>query len=70
MNMKPRDIGPKIALEELEDSNIMNTPVKIIESINSYIVFFDKNDVHFDIETNKISQEELINLIQSILKTN
>ena len=48
----------------------MNTPVKIIESINSYIVFFDKNDVHFDIETNKISQEELINLIQSILKTN
>lgn len=70
MNMKLRDIGPRILLEELEDSYIMNIPVKIIESVNSYIVFFEKNGVHFDIETNKISQEELINLIQSILKTN
>ena len=68
MNMKPRDIGPGIVLDELNDSNIMNTSVKIIETRNQYIAFFDKNDIHFDIEANDISQEQLVNLIESILK--
>lgn len=70
MNMKPRDIGPRIKLDELEDSYIMNTPVKIIENGNTHIAFFDKNGVHIDVETDNISQEELIDLIQSILKKN
>ena len=68
MNMKPRDIGPGIVLDELNDSNIMNTSVKIIETGNQYIAFFDKNDIHFDIEVNDISQEQLINLIEAILR--
>ena len=68
MNMKLRDIGPGIVLDELNDSNIMNTSVKIIETGNQYIAFFDKNDIHFDIEVIDVSQEQLINLIEAILR--
>lgn len=70
MNIKPRDIGPVIVLDELKDSYILNTPVKIIERGNSYIAFFDKNGIHLDIETNDISQEQLVDLIQKIIKSN
>lgn len=70
MTMQPRDIGPVIVLDELKDSYISNTPVKIIEQGNSYIAFFDKNGIHFDIEINDISQEQLIDLIQTIIKSN
>ena len=68
MNMKLRDIGPGIVLDELNDSNIMNTSVKIIETGNQYIAFFDKNDIHFDIEVIDVSQEQLVNLIEAILR--
>lgn len=69
MTMQPRDVGGPIVLEELEDSHIMNTPVKIIQTGNYYIAFFSKNNLHFDIEITNGSQEELINLIQAIVGT-
>lgn len=68
MILKPRDVGQKIILDELDDSYILNTPVKIINVGNTYIAFFNKDDIYFDIQTNNVSQEELISLIQSILK--
>lgn len=67
MTMQPRDVGSPIVLEELNDSYIMNTPVKIIQTSNYYIAFFSKDNIHFDIQISNASQEELIKLIQSIL---
>ena len=69
MTMQPRDIGGQIMLEELEDSHIMNIPVKIIQTGNYYIAFVNKNNLHFDIEIINGSQEELISLIQAIVGT-
>lgn len=67
MVMQPRDIGGPIVLDKLEDSYIMNVPVKIVQTGNSYIAFFEKNDTYFDITVINSSQDELIDLIQSII---
>lgn len=67
MNTMPRDVGTQIVLDKLENSYIMDTSVKIIQTNNCYIAFFDKNDVHFDVEVINMSQEELVKLIQAIL---
>lgn len=69
MKMSLRDVGPKIVLDELDNSIINNVEVKIIEYVNNhYIAFFSKDDVNFDITMANCSQEELIELIESILK--
>ncbi len=49
-------------------SKINNTNVKIMINGNNYIVIFSYNNINYDIETNGISKEEFINLLNSIIK--
>jgi len=57
----------------MNDNNIKktiinNTEVIIFQNINLYNVMFVYNDIYFNIETNNIEEEELINLLISIIE--
>lgn len=51
-----------------EKSYINNTELTITQFNNTYIVIFSYNNINFDIETNGITQNELIDLLLSIIK--
>lgn len=57
-----------IDVNELENSQINNTLVKILKSENYYYVLFTYNDYNFEIETLNIEENELLILLLSILK--
>lgn len=57
-----------INLEDMNISKINNTDVKIMVNGNNYIAIFSYNNINYDIETNGISKEEFINLLNSIIK--
>lgn len=59
-----------IIFDELENSKINNTIVKILkeENNNNYYVLFRYNDYNFDIETTNITEQELLTFLLSILK--
>lgn len=48
-------------------SKINNTDVKIMVNGNNYIAIFSYNNINYDIETNGISKEEFINLLNFII---
>lgn len=54
--------------EEAKKSTICGTELEIYQYEEMYMTFFEKNGVKFDIETNNITQEELVDLLKSILK--
>lgn len=56
-----------INLEDMNISKINNTDVKIMVNGNNYIAIFSYNNINYDIETNGISKEEFINLLNSII---
>lgn len=62
----------KIDLDKLEDSKIKNINVKVLESNgngnNYYYVLFNYNEYNFDIRTFNIAEQELLNLLLSIIK--
>ena len=50
-------------------SSIINNTNLVISKYNTmYIVTFKYNDIYFDIETSNIKEDELITLLQSIIK--
>lgn len=53
---------------KLEDSKINNTDVKIAKSSSSYEIWFKYNDYNFNIETSNIIEQELVDLLLSIIK--
>lgn len=57
-----------IDVNELENSQINNTLVKILKSENYYYVLFTYNDYNFEIETLNIEENELLILLLSTLK--
>ncbi|MBQ9071691.1 MAG: hypothetical protein IJY25_00845 [Bacilli bacterium] len=65
---KPRCI--QIIFEDLNESVINGISVKIVRYQENYIVLFTYNDFNFDIETFNINENELIELIESIIKEN
>lgn len=50
-----------------KESTINGTKLFITKYSNSYIVTFTKNNTYYDIETMGISEEELINLLKSMI---
>lgn len=56
-----------INLEDMNVSKINNANVKIMVNGNNYIAIFSYNNINYDIETNGISKEEFINLLNSII---
>ena len=63
-----RCIMRNIILNELKDSNINNKNVKIVKIGNYYVGIFEYNDLYFDIETYNLSEEEFIELLETIIK--
>lgn len=57
-------------LDKLKDSKINNTNVKIIKTEKWYIAKFEYDNLYFDIETYNLSEEEFIDLIESIINNN
>lgn len=53
-----------------EKSKIGNTELEISQYNDKYIVGFEFNNVHYDIETDKITETELLELLESILTEN
>lgn len=48
-------------------SKIGNVELKVSQWENMYIVTFEYNDIYFDIETTGITENELVNLLKSII---
>ena len=67
-NNKVRARCYNINLEDMNVSKINNTNVKIMVNDNNYIAIFSYNNINYDIETNGISKEEFINILNSIIK--
>ena len=57
-------------LDKLKDSKINNTNVKIIKTEKWYMAKFEYDNLYFDIETYNLSEEEFIDLIESIINNN
>lgn len=53
-----------------EKSKIGNTELEISQYNDKYIANFEFNNVHYDIETDKITENELLELLESILTEN
>lgn len=51
-----------------QNKKINNTEIVLYQNENSYIIFFNYNNINFDIETNNITKEELNDLLTSIIK--
>lgn len=66
LNTRPRCVE-NILLDELDNSIIHNTNVKIAKYNNYFLTLFEKNGIYFDIEVTGITQDELIKLIDNIL---
>ena len=49
-------------------SDINGVKVKISKYKNKYIVNFTKDEYHYDIETNSMTEAEMINLVKEVLK--
>lgn len=65
---KPNCYGT-VNLDKLEDSKINNTNVKVLKFNNKYYyALFNYNNYNFDIETTNISEQELTDLLLSIMK--
>ncbi len=67
-NNKVRARCYSLNLEDMNVSKINNTIVKIMVNGNNYIAIFSYNNINYDIETNGISKEEFINILNSIIK--
>lgn len=72
---KPRCIRiPEETIENLDDSIIKGTPVKILSKTdddtnrNWYYVFFNSHSINFDIEIHNLTEKELITLLESIIE--
>lgn len=48
--------------------NINNNEIIIYQNKHKYLTIFNYNNINFDIETNNINEEELLNLIKSIME--
>ena len=53
-----------------EKSQIGNTELEISQYNNKYMATFEFNNINYDIETNDITENELLELLQSILTEN
>jgi len=51
-----------------QTKKINNTEIIFYQNENSYIILFTYNNINFDIETNNITEEEITNLLTSIIK--
>lgn len=51
-------------------SKIGNTELEISQYNNNYMVTFEFNNINYDIETENITENELLELLQSILTEN
>ena len=55
-------------IDDGKSSIIKNTNLVISKYNTMYIVTFKYNDIYFDIETSNIEENELIDLLESIIK--
>lgn len=60
----------RLDLNEFENSTIAGKDVKILKynSISKYIIIFSYNNIYWDIEANNITLEELVELVESIVR--
>ena len=57
-----------IDTDEMKSSIVNNTNIKIMGENKNYYAIFSYNNINFDIETAGISEEEVIQLLKSIIK--
>lgn len=57
-----------IDTDEMKSSIVNNTNIKIMGGNKNYYAIFSYNNINFDIETAGISEEEVIQLLKSIIK--
>ena len=57
-----------IDTDEMKSSIVNNTNIKIMGENKNYYAIFSYNNINFDIETAGISEEDVIQLLKSIIK--
>ena len=57
-----------IDTDEMKSSIVNNTSIKIMGENKNYYAIFSYNNINFDIETAGISEEDVIQLLKSIIK--
>lgn len=57
-----------IDTDEMKSSIVNNTNIKIMSENKNYYAIFSYNNINFDIETAGISEEDVIQLLKSIIK--